>query len=50
LRQAESIAFNTFFLPSACTCCCASMSPVWQFSTFSPITYWLSRLAMEPAM
>ena len=26
-----------------------AMSPVWQFTAFNPITYWLPRLAIDPA-
>ncbi len=36
--------------PLRVTCSCASGSPLWQFTAFSPSTYWLPRLAIDPAM
>src|ERR1700677_2794305 len=50
LLVAPPNAFNTCSLSAAVTCSCASESPVWQLTESTPITYWLPRLAIEPAM
>ena len=39
---------STFSLVVAVTCCCASVSPLWQFTAFSPSTYSVPRLAIDP--
>ena len=42
-------AFSTFSLPAASACSLAIGSPVTQLMAFSPMTYRLPRLDIEPA-
>ena len=47
---ASPSAFSTCSLPLAVACSFASTSPLRQFTAFSPTTYWLPRLEIEPSM
>src|SRR5208282_4539454 len=49
LDAASPSTSSTFSLDAAVTCSSASVSPLWQFTAFNPNTYWLPRLAIEPA-
>jgi hypothetical protein len=47
---ASPSASSTFSLEAAVICFSARGSPLWQFTAFNPSTYWLPRLAIDPAM
>jgi serine/threonine protein kinase len=40
----------SFGCGAAVACSCASTSALWQSTASKPSTYWLPRLAIEPAM